>query len=163
VQVWLGVGGPAARPGDRVLVTLPDAAATVQGTVRSVGTVATSPNDAGTSGGTGGTGGTGGSSGGGSGSADVIPVTITIASAIPAGLDQAPVQVSITEQHADGVLAVPVTALLATPDGGYDVQVSGQRGRLIPVTTGLFDDASGLVAVAGPGLAAGLSVTVAQE
>ena len=162
--VWLRVGGPAARPGDRVLVTLPDAATTVQGTVRSVGTVATSPDDAGTNGGSGGgTGGTGGSPGGGSGPADVIPVTITIASAIPAGLDQAPVQVSITEQHADGVLAVPVTALLATPDGGYDVQVSGQHGRLIPVTTGLFDDASGLVAVAGPGLAAGLPVTVAQE
>ncbi len=167
VQVWLGVGGPAARPGDRVLVTLPDAATTVPGTVRSVGTVATSPDDAGTSGGSGGEAGgtaaTGGSSGGGSGSADVIPVTITIASAIPTGLDQAPVQVSITEQHADGVLAVPVTALLATPDGGYDVQVSGQHGRLIPVTTGLFDDASGLVAVAGPGLTAYLPVTVAQE
>ena len=167
VQVWLGVGGPAPRPGDRVQVTLPDGTTTVPGIVRSVGTVARSPADAGTSGGSGGgpggNGETGGLSGGGSGSADVIPVTITIASAIPAGLDQAPVQVSITEQHADGVLAVPVTALLAAPDGGYDVQVAGQHGRLIPVTTGLFDDASGLVAVAGPGLAAGLPVTVAQE
>ncbi len=168
VQVWLTVGGPAVRPGDRVLVTLPDGTTTVQGTVRSVGRVATTPDAAGTSGGTGGsaggTGAAGGSSGGGSGSADVIPVTITIASAIPGGLDQAPVQVSITEQHADGVLAVPVTALLAAPDGGYEVQVAGgpPRGRLIPVTTGLFDDASGLVAVTGPGLAAGLSVTVAQ-
>jgi peptidoglycan hydrolase-like protein with peptidoglycan-binding domain len=164
VQVWLAVGGPAVRPGDRVLVTLPDGRTTVRGTVRSVGRVATSPGNAGTGGGTGSQGGTGGSSGGGSGSADVIPVTITIASAIPAGLDQAPVQVSITEQHADGVLAVPVTALLAAPDGGYEVQVAGgtPRGRLIPVTTGLFDDASGLVAVTGPGLAAGLSVTAAQ-
>jgi hypothetical protein len=166
VQVWLGVGGPAVRRGDRVLVTLPDGTATVPGTVRSVGTVATSPGSADMSGGSG--GGTAGSgvagASGASGSADVIPVTIAIASAIPAGLDQAPVQVSITDQRSNGVLAVPVTALLAAPDGGYEVQVAGgpPRGRLIPVTTGLFDDASGLVAVTGPGLAAGLSVTVAQ-
>jgi peptidoglycan hydrolase-like protein with peptidoglycan-binding domain len=170
VQVWLPVGGPAVRPGDRVLVTLPDGTTTVRGTVRSVGSVATSPGDGGGSAGAGGgsagsaggTAATGGSAGGGSGTADVIPVTIAIAAAMPAGLDQAPVQVSITEQHAGGVLAVPVTALLAAPDGGYDVQVSGQRGRLIPVATGLFDDASGLIAVTGPGLVAGLSVTVAQ-
>jgi hypothetical protein len=146
-----------------VLVTLPDGTTTVPGTVRTVGTVASAPGGAGTNGSSGGTGTTGGSSGG-SGSADVIPVTITIASAIPDGLDQAPVQVSITDSRADGVLAVPVTALLAAPDGGYEVQVAGgtPRGRLIPVTTGLFDDASGLVAVTGPGLTAGLSVTVAQ-
>jgi peptidoglycan hydrolase-like protein with peptidoglycan-binding domain len=168
VRVWLTVGGPAVRRGDRVLVTLPDGTTTVRGTVRSVGSVATSPGDTGTSSGTGsstgGTGAAGGSSGGASGSADVIPVTITVASAIPAGLDQAPVQVSITEQHAGDVLAVPVTALLAAPDGGYEVQVAAgaPRGQLIPVATGLFDDASGLVAVTGPGLRAGLSVTVAQ-
>jgi peptidoglycan hydrolase-like protein with peptidoglycan-binding domain len=168
VQVWLTVGGPAVRPGDRVLVTLPDGTTTVRGTVRSVGNAATSPGEAGASGGTGGSAGgqgaSGGPSAGGSGSADVVPVTITIASAIPAGLDQAPVQVSITEQHAAGVLAVPVTALLAAPGGGYEVQVAGgePRSRLIPVTTGLFDDASGLVAVTGPGLTAGLSVLVAQ-
>ena len=55
------------------------------------------------------------------------------------------------------MLAVPVTALLAAarrrlrgPDR------VGRTGRLIPVTTGLFDDASGLVAVTGTGLAAGL-------
>jgi peptidoglycan hydrolase-like protein with peptidoglycan-binding domain len=167
VQVWLGVGGPTVRPGDRVLVTLPDGTTTVQGTVRTVGTVASAQGDAGTNGGSGGSSsgaGTSGGSSGGSGSADVIPVTITIASAIPSGLDQAPVQVSITDSRADGVLAVPVTALLAAPGGGYEVQVAmgGPRGRLIPVTTGLFDDANGLVAVTGPGLAAGLSVTVAQ-
>ena len=42
------------------------------------------------------------------------------------------------------------------------VQVAGPHGRLIPVTTGLFDDASGLVAVTGAGLTAGLPVAVAQ-
>ena len=37
-----------------------------------------------------------------------------------------------------------------------------RTGRLIPVITGLFDDATGLVEVRGPGLAAGLRVEVAQ-
>jgi hypothetical protein len=57
---------------------------------------------------------------------------------------------------------VPVTALLATAGGGYAVQAAGPRGRLIPVTTGLFDDATGLVAVTAAGLTAGLRVAVAQ-
>ena len=105
-------------------------------------------------------GGTSSASGGSQAAA--IPVTVTIRAAIPAGLDQAPVQVSVTQQRADGVLALPVTALLAAPGGGYAVQTAGSHGRLIPVTTGLFDDSSGLVAVTGTGLAPGLAVTVAQ-
>ncbi len=56
VQVWLAVGGPVVRPGDQVLVTLPDGTTTVKGTVRSVGTVATSPGDAGSGGSTSGAG-----------------------------------------------------------------------------------------------------------
>ena len=150
VQVWLTVGGPAVHAGDRVLVTLPDGTTTVPGTVRSVGSVAASParrhgHERRWPGRQAATGGA---------AADVIPVTIVIGAAVPAGLDQAPVQVAITEQRASSVLAVPVTALLAEPGGGYAVQVAGPHGRLIPVTTGLFDDASGLVAVTGPGLAA---------
>jgi peptidoglycan hydrolase-like protein with peptidoglycan-binding domain len=154
VQVSLTVGGPAVHPGDRVLVTLPDGTTTVPGTVRSVGSVAAPPP--------GGTG-TSGQAAAGGAAADVIPVTIVIGAPVPAGLDQAPVQVAITEQHANNVLAVPVTALLAEPRGGYAVQVAGPHGMLVPVTTGVFDDASGLVAVTGPGLAPGLPVTVAQE
>jgi len=161
VQVWLTVGGPAVRPGDAVLVTLPNAATTVPGTVRSVGSVAASPG-AGPGSTSTGSGAPNASGAAGSGSAAVIPVTIVIAAPVPAGLDQAPVQVAITEQHADNVLAVPVTALLAEPGGGYAVQVAGPNGRLIPVTTGLFDDASGLIAVTGPGLGPGQPVTVAQ-
>lgn len=152
VQVSLTVGGPAVHPGDRVLVTLPNGTTTVAGTVRSVGSVAGPPP--------GGPGASGQAAA--SATADVIPVTIAVGAPVPAGLDQAPVQVAITEQRADNVLAVPVTALLAEPDGGYAVQVTSPRGRLIPVATGLFDDASGLIAVTGPGLAPGLSVTVAQ-
>jgi peptidoglycan hydrolase-like protein with peptidoglycan-binding domain len=165
VQVWLPVGGTPVRRGDRVLVTMPDGVTTVPGTVTAVGTVA------GPSGGQGGGSSSGGSSassggtsdtGGGSGTGATVPVTITVSGALPAGLDQAPVQVAITEQRADNVLAVPVTALLATPGGGYAVQAAGPHGRLIPVTTGLFDDASGMVAVTGAGLVPGFSVEVAQ-
>jgi peptidoglycan hydrolase-like protein with peptidoglycan-binding domain len=156
VQVPLPVGGPVVRRGDQVLVTLPDGTTTVPGTVSAVGRVATVPAN-----GSGGTGGTGGGTSGG-GQAAVIDVTITIRAAIPTGLDQAPVQVAITQQQADGVLAVPVTALLATAGGGYAVQAAGPHGRLIPVTTGLFDDSTALVAVTGAGLTAGLPVVVAQ-
>lgn len=164
VQASLTVGGPAVRAGDQVLVTLPDGTTTVRGTVTAVGRVATAPAAGAAPGAAGTAAGAasgGGSSGGGQGA--VIGVTVTLrASAIPAGLDQAPVQVAITQQRADGVLAVPVTALLATAGGGYAVQAAGPRGRLIPVATGLFDDATGLVAVTGAGLTAGLRVAVAQ-
>jgi peptidoglycan hydrolase-like protein with peptidoglycan-binding domain len=159
VQVWLPVGGSSARPGDTVTVTMPDGTTTVPGTVTAVGSVASVP---GAAGGPASGSGQGGSTGSSGSQAAEIPVTITVRAAIPTGLDQAPVQVSITQQRADGVLAVPVTALLAAPGGGYEVQAAGSHGRLIPVTTGLFDDASGLVAVTGPGLGPGLSVTVAQ-
>jgi peptidoglycan hydrolase-like protein with peptidoglycan-binding domain len=151
VTVALAVGGPRVQPGDPVLVTMPDGTAAVPGAVASVGRVATVP----------------GSSAAGQGSGTpsaVIPVTITISmSGVPAGLDQAPVQVAITQQRDSGVLAVPVTALLALPGGGYAVRASGPAGRLIPVTTGVFDDATGLVEVAGRGLAAGMTVEVAQS
>jgi len=170
VQVWLTVGGPAVRRGDQVLVTMPDGTTTVQGTVTSVGSVASTPgaspggsSPSSTSGTNGGSTNDAGANGGGtSGTGAVIPVTITIREPLPAGLDQAPVQVAITEQRADNVLAVPVTALLARAGGGYAVQIAGPHSRLIPVTTGLFDGTSGLVAVTGAGLAPGVQVEVAQ-
>jgi HlyD family secretion protein len=141
-----------------VLVTLPDGTTTVPGTVTSVGHVATVPapsaaaaQAAGSSQGSGGT------------QVPQIPVTISLGRrSIAAGLDQAPVQVTITEAEDRGVLGIPVTALLARPDGSYAVRTAGHPSRLIPVTTGLFDDAAGLVEVTGPGLAAGLSIEVAQ-
>jgi peptidoglycan hydrolase-like protein with peptidoglycan-binding domain len=151
VTVALTVGGPAVQPGNPVLVTMPNGTATVPGVVASVGQVATVPASS--------------AAGQGSGaSAAVIPVTIKISmSRVPAGLDQAPVQVAITQQRDSGVLAVPVTALLAQPGGGYAVRTSNPAGLLIPVTTGVFDDATGLVEVAGRGLAAGMTVEVAQS
>jgi multidrug efflux pump subunit AcrA (membrane-fusion protein) len=94
-------------------------------------------------------------------------VTVDVALTRPkaaGGLDQAPVQVSITTAQARNVLAVPVTALLATTSG-YQVQVAGPAGhyRFVPVSLGLFDNAAGLVQVTGPGLQAGQKVVEAQS
>jgi peptidoglycan hydrolase-like protein with peptidoglycan-binding domain len=175
VSLWLTVGGPVVKPGDQVLVTLPDGTTTVPGHVATVGQVASTAQGAGSggSGSGGGSAGSGsadsgssagadGSSEGGSGGA-AFPVTIAIAEPrVPDGLDQAPVQVAITQQRDAGVLAVPVTALVALPGGGYAVTEDGPAHQVIPVTTGLFDDATGLVEVSGRGLSAGLSVEVAQ-
>jgi peptidoglycan hydrolase-like protein with peptidoglycan-binding domain len=153
VSVELPPGGPKVRPGDAVLVTMPDGTTTVPGAVSTVGVVTTVPGSGGTQ--------NGGAQNGGTPSA-AIPVIIRLAG-YPGGLDQAPVQVTITEQEDKNVLAVPVTALLAQPGGGYAVRTaSAPLHRLIPVTVGLYDDETGLVEVSGPGLTPGLSVERAQ-
>jgi peptidoglycan hydrolase-like protein with peptidoglycan-binding domain len=166
VTVMLAVGGPAVHRGDRVLVTLPDGSTTLSGRVSYIGPVSTSQGDGQSGGQSGGqaNGSAGAGQGSGGGSSAVIPVTITIAgTAIPAQLDQAPVQVAITQQREAGVLAVPVTALLAEPGGGYALQLSAPPHRLIRVRTGLFDDTTGLVEVTGSGLVPGMTVVEAQE
>src|SRR6266498_3383241 len=141
-----------------VVVTLPDGTTTVPGTVASVGHVATVPAQSAAA-----AQGTGSSQGSGGTQAPQIPVTIGLGRrSIDAGLDQAPVQVTMTEAEDRGVLAVPVTALLALPDGTYAVRTAGNPSRLIRVTTGLFDDAAGLVEVTGRVLTAGLTIEVAQ-
>jgi multidrug efflux pump subunit AcrA (membrane-fusion protein) len=152
-QVMGSLGGPASGPllaatsdrhvvtiplnaamqsqvaaGDKVTVTLPDGSST-PGTVSSVGTVAS-----------------------GSGSNATIPVMVTLTDPGAAGtLDQAPVTVNITTASAKNALVVPVGALLAQAPGGYDVEVvgPGNTRRYVPVTTGIFDDAYGLVQVTG--------------
>jgi multidrug efflux pump subunit AcrA (membrane-fusion protein) len=114
--------------GDAVTVTLPDGSST-PGTVSSVGGVAS-----------------------GSGSNATIPVTVTLTDPRSAGtLDQAPVTVNITTGSAKNALVVPVGALLAQAPGGYDVEVTGPGNtrRYVPVMTGIFDDAYGLVQVTG--------------
>jgi hypothetical protein len=57
---------------------------------------------------------------------------------------------------------VPVDALLALAGGGYAIEVVGPGGvhHLVAVSTGLFDDADGLVQVTGNGLAAGQRIVV---
>jgi multidrug efflux pump subunit AcrA (membrane-fusion protein) len=114
--------------GDAVTVTLPDGSST-PGKISSVGRVAS-----------------------GSGSNATIPVTVTLTNPRAAGtLDQAPVTVNITTESAKNALVLPVGALLAQASGGYDVEVAGPGNtrRYVPVTTGIVDDADGLVQVTG--------------
>jgi hypothetical protein len=154
------------RRGDRVEVTLPDGR-TTRGTVATVSRVATQSSGAGGGSGDGGDsgsgdgGGSGDSSGNGSGQA-TVQVTIRLANPRAAkGLDEAPVQVAITTQAAKGVLAVPISALLARPGGGYAVElIEGATHRRVAVRTGLFDETAGLVEVQGAGLAQGATVEV---
>jgi hypothetical protein len=76
------------------------------------------------------------------------------------GLDQAAVSVDFEQHVAKNVLSVPVTALLATAGGGYNVQKAAAPHSLIPVTVGLF--AAGYVQISGPGIYPGLAVTDSQ-
>ncbi|HEY4027355.1 MAG TPA: peptidoglycan-binding domain-containing protein, partial [Candidatus Dormibacteraeota bacterium] len=75
-------------------------------------------------------------------------------------LDQAPVTVDVTTQSAQGVLTVPVNALLALAGGGYGVEAMEPNGRhrLLPVQTGIFDNSQ--VQVSGAGLSEGMNVVV---
>jgi hypothetical protein len=133
------------RAGDRVTVTLPDGT-TTPGAVSSVGTAATT-------------------SGSGGSPVTTIGVQVTLTDPRAAGtLDQAPVTVNITTGTARGALVVPVTALVAQAAGRYAVEVAGRGNtrRWVPVTPGIFDDASGLVQVTGA-LTPGQRVVVAPS
>jgi hypothetical protein len=69
------------------------------------------------------------------------------------------VNVNITSERADNVLAVPVNALLALAGGGFGVDVvTGNTTQLVGVTTGLYS--STLVQISGPGISAGTLVEV---
>jgi hypothetical protein len=149
------------KPGDAVSVVLPDGTTTVGGRVQTVGKVATCPGGGGS--------GTGGSpadqspcssSGSNNNSTPTVTVTIALTSNRPgATLDQAPVNVDITTQRADNVLAVPVNALLALQGGGFGVDVvTGTTSHLVGVTTGLYSNS--LVQISGPGITAGTRVEV---
>jgi hypothetical protein len=141
------------KVGDRVTITLPDNS-TTPGVVSRVGKVARTPpsSDQGN-----------GDQGNGGSSAPTIEVGVRLSHQAAAGsLDQAPVQVAITTARVSNLLVVPVNALLALAGGGYAVEVANAAGahRLVAVTTGLFDDAEGLVQVSGSGLRAGQRVVV---
>jgi hypothetical protein len=136
------------KVGDRVSVTLPDNSAK-PGVVTSVGKVATAPSSD--------------QQGAGGSSSPTINVDVRLLDTRAVGhLDQAPVEVSITEQSVRNALAVPVNALVALAGGGYAVEEveADATHRLVQVTPGLFDDTSGLVQVTGSGLAVGQRVVV---
>lgn len=136
------------KVGDPVSITLPNNE-TTPGVVSYVGKVATSSSS-------GSTGSTGSSA-----ATITVQVTPTHLSST-AGLDQAPVEVSITTASVHDVLVVPVDALLALASGGYAVEAAGPgtAHHLIAVSLGLFDDAAGLVQVSGVGLRRGQKVVV---
>nr|MDQ3757742.1 peptidoglycan-binding protein [Actinomycetota bacterium] len=132
------------KQGDAVKVELPDGKA-VDGTITSVGKVAS------TSG--------GGDDPTGDGGTATIEVIVTLADPATAGdYDQAPVDVQLTTASRQDVLAVPVSALLALAEGGYGVELGDGSGRLVAVETGLFAD--GWVEVSGDGIAEGVRVVV---
>jgi hypothetical protein len=145
----------SVKVGDPVTITLPSDE-TTPGVVSSVGTVAKAPS---------GKGGEGGGSGGPENNEEggpTIEVDVALRDPHAGGhLDEAPVAVSITTASVPGALVVPVDALLALAGGGYAVEVvEGHVHRLEAVTLGLFDDAEGLVQIAGQGVAAGQRVVV---
>jgi hypothetical protein len=146
VSIQLDAGQQSQiKVGDHVTVTLPDQS-TTPGLVSYVGKVATKP-----------------SSDSDSSSTPTIDVSVRLLHQAAAGhLDQAPVDVAITTASVKNVLVVPVNALVALAGGGYAVEEvqPGGAHRLVRVTTGLFDDASGLLEVSGQGLAAGQRVVV---
>ncbi len=136
------------KAGDAVSISLPDGKTTAAGTVTAISTIAT--EQAG-----------GGQNGPAPAPTATVTVIITLTDPTAAGnLDLAPVSVGIVNDAHKGVLAVPVTALLAQPDGKYAVAViDGSRRRAVIVTTGLFDD-RGLVEVTSNDLREGMLVEV---
>ena len=158
VTVQLEVADQAlAIKGRMVTVTVPGRGP-VKGKIAQVGTVATAPEPTGNAPGDQASNAPGGSS---STAADArIQVTVTIAEQKALGaLDAAPVDVDFVSQARMDVLAVPVAALLALPDGGYGVEiVEGGATRIVAVKTGMF--AAGKVEIKGAGIKQGATVGV---
>jgi len=147
------VNSPPVTLGERVRVILPSGVS-APGDVTAIGPPAPSAS---------GTGGAQGSSASGSGPAATTVLTVRPARPRRTGTASGvPVQVSLTTHSADGVLAVPVSALLALSGGGYGLEVVQSSGahRLVGVHTGVF--AGSQVQVSGPQIAAGTTVVVAQ-
>ena len=158
VTVQLEVADQALAARSRTVTVTVPGQGPVKGTIAQVGTVATAPQQTGNTSEAQASNAPGGSS---STAADArIPVTVTIAEQHKLGwLDGAPVDVQFVSQQREDVLAVPVAALLALPNGGYGVQVvQGGATRIVAVKTGMF--AAGRVEVSGDGIAEGDTVGV---
>ncbi|GLZ14911.1 peptidoglycan-binding protein [Actinomadura sp. NBRC 104425] len=149
VNLPVGQQGMAVK-GAKVDVTLPGGKKAT-GRITSVGTVATA-------------GSTGSSTQTGqSTETATIPVFITLDKSGSVGnLDNAPVTVAFASAERRNVLAVPITALLASGDGDYSVNVVDASGavRSVPVRLGIFDD--DMVEVSGA-LSPGMKVQVPKS
>jgi peptidoglycan hydrolase-like protein with peptidoglycan-binding domain len=131
------------KAGDRVEVVMPDGRR-VKGRVSDVGRVAQTSGDP-------------------PNQTTTIPVTVALDHPNAGGrLDQAPVDVYVTTQSRKGVLAVPVSALLALAEGGYAVETIDPSGQhhLVAVRLGVFS--GGMVEVTGSDLRAGMRVVTSQ-
>jgi hypothetical protein len=129
---------------DAVTVTLPDGG-TVPGRVTALSTVASAPdeNDFGRGDGL-----------------PTVSATVTLDRQVAAAaFDQAPVEVNVVAESVEGVLAVPITALVALAGGGYGVYLlDGGARQLVGVKPGLF--AETLVQIDGDGVREGATVEV---
>jgi hypothetical protein len=128
--------------GTTATVRLPDDR-TVQAQVSTVGNATTQPAGQ-----------------GGGDPTSTLPVELTIADQSGLGRYQAAsVDVILSAETHQNVLAVPITALVARSGGGYAVEaVTAQGIQLVPVTLGMFSDS--LVEVSGQGITEGLVVGV---
>ena len=138
--------------GTTVTIKLPDAKTTT-GTITSVGTPTEKSSGSG--------------SGSGSGSSDskerVIPITVTLTDAsATANFQEVSVTVDLPSEKREGVLSVPVGALLALSPDQYGVEIVAPDGttRKVAVSVGLF--AGGRVEVSGEGVSEGQRVVVPQ-
>jgi hypothetical protein len=134
VSVSLGIADHSyAKRGDPVVVTLPTNVE-VQGVIAEVSTVFDAQG--------------------------LATTEITIPDQARLGtLEAASVDVEFVVGKRVDVLAVPIAALLALPEGGFGVElVDGASRRIVPVSTGLF--ARGSVEISGPDIAEGLAVGV---
>ncbi|MFI1990598.1 HlyD family efflux transporter periplasmic adaptor subunit [Actinoplanes sp. NPDC020271] len=132
----------AIHVGDRVGVALPDADP-IPGRVTEIGPAASVP--------------AGDRDGPPDANAATVPVTVAVRPPRGVTLGAAPVTVDITTRTREGVLLVPIAALLARPGGGYQVRLAG--GASAPVEPGWFDEAGGQVEILD-GLAEGQTVEV---
>jgi hypothetical protein len=124
------------KPGDKVTLRMPDGKET-PGEIGEISSVAQTPDGSST------------------GAPQQLTVTVTMTDPNAAGrLDGGGVEVKVAGETHAGVLAVPVTALLALREGGYAIQL--EDGRRIAVTIGMFS--GGLVEVSGDGVTEGLMV-----
>lgn len=94
-----------------------------------------------------------------------VPIVITLDDpAAAADFDSGSVDVALERSRTDGVLAVPVTALLALAEGGYAVQVIDPAApggsRLVAVDVGTYADDQ--VEISGAGIDEGTEVVVAE-
>ncbi|WP_149264852.1 peptidoglycan-binding protein [Actinomadura sp. K4S16] len=130
-----------AKKGAGVTVELPGGA-TVKGKISKVGGVAET-------------------TGSGQDQKTTVGVDISLGNAKTGRLDEAPVSVELESERREGVLSVPVEALLALREGGFGVEVADGSRRLLPVRVGAFG--GGRVEVSGSGLREGMKVGVPAE